>query len=219
MFKTLKKFRFRFPIRIKPKLGLWFWSLCLVLGLFLFPLIANSTMIRLRRFIYPGNIAPFFTPQVQHWASDIERWATAYSLDVNLLATIMQIESCGHPTISSSSGAQGLFQVMPFHFQAGEQMLDPDTNALRSAIFIRECSKYANGDVGLTLACYNGGPSVTQQSFAQWPAETKRYYVWGLGIYIDAIHNVDDSQTLDQWLLAGGVNLCNSASVALGMGY
>ena len=180
------------------------------------PFAANSVL----SFFKPhrtSEIAPLFTPQVQYWGQDIVRWSNNNGIDPNLMATIMQIESCGHPTVSSRAGAQGLFQVMPFHFHAGEEMLDPNTNALRSAIFIRECTAYANGDVGLILACYNGGPSVTQRSFDQWPAETKRYYVWGLGIYVDAIHNMPESQTLDQWLLAGGVNLCNSAGVALGM--
>lgn len=215
MFKKLKKIRIRFPIRIKT--GLWFWSMLLIVLLFCLPLLANSGIMQWRKFRNPNTIAPFFTRQVQHWAGDIDRWANAYSLDPNLMATIMQIESCGHPTVSSWAGAQGLFQVMPFHFAEGESMLDPDTNALRSAIFIRECTSYAKGDVGLILACYNGGPSVTWRSFDQWPAETKRYYVWGLGMYLDATHNMQESETLEQWLLAGGINLCNSAAVALGI--
>jgi soluble lytic murein transglycosylase-like protein len=215
MLKQFRKFRFRFPFQIQT--GLWLWSLLLMLALFFLPLLLNSAIIKLRQAQYPQVIAPLFTPQVQYWRADIARWSDAYGLDPNLLATIMQIESCGHPTVASGAGAQGLFQVMPFHFQAGEKMLDPDTNALRSAIFIRECTADAKDDKGLILACYNGGPSVIQRSFDQWSAETRRYYVWGLGIYLDAINNLDTSDTLDNWLLAGGGNLCNSAAVALGM--
>jgi hypothetical protein len=157
-------------------------------------------------------IAPMFTAEIDHWAEDIRRWAAQYEVDPNLLATIMQIESCGHDTVGSHAGAQGLFQVMPFHFAPGEVYTDPDTNAKRGANFINECLGYSNGDVGLALACYNGGPSVTMRPFNTWPNETQRYYTWGLGIYNDAVNNQTHSQTLDAWLQAGGVNLCNRAA-------
>lgn len=187
----------------------------MIIGLFAYPFVANHLLSYVRINQGTGAIAPFFTDQVQHWESDIVRWSDAYEIDPNLMATIMQIESCGHPTVVSGAGARGLFQVMPFHFSADENMIEPNTNAFRSANFIRECTGYANGDVGLTLACYNGGPSVTWRDFDTWAHETKRYYVWGLGIYRDAISYANQSDTLDEWLGAGGSNLCNRATVAL----
>lgn len=203
----IKRSHFNFPVI----------STLLIVGFFIFPYVGNATM----RFVKPlrvdGVIAPLFTEQVQHWEPHIARWSRAYGIDPNLMATIMQIESCGHPTVVSHAGARGLFQVMPFHFDIGENMLDPNTNALRSASFINECYTYANGDIGLTLACYNGGPSVTSRSFDTWANETQRYYVWGLSIYRDAITFNNHSDNLDEWMMAGGVNLCNSASVALRM--
>ena len=160
----------------------------------------------------PTSIAPLFTAEVDRWANDIARWAAQYGLDPNLLATVMQIESCGDATVSSYAGAQGLFQVMPFHFDAGEVYTDPDTNAKRSANFLNQCLGWANGDAGLALGCYNGGPSIVNRPFANWPDETQRYYTWGTGIYADAQANLSSSSTLESWLGAGGVNLCNQAS-------
>lgn len=168
-------------------------------------------------FYGPSNIAPLFTPEVRHWAGDIGRWAHDNELDPNLLATVMQIESCGHPDVSSYAGAQGLFQVMPFHFDAGENQLDPNTNAKRGASFLKVCTGYANGDSGLAMACYNGGPSVTMKPYAQWPDQTQRYYMWGTGIYADAQNNSSHSETLDRWLAAGGSGLCQMAASTLGM--
>jgi soluble lytic murein transglycosylase-like protein len=165
----------------------------------------------------PSAVAPLFTPQVDYWSEEIRRWATQYNLDPNLLATVMQIESCGHDTVGSSAGAQGLFQVMPFHFQTGENMLDPDTNAMRGANFLNECLGYANGDPGLAMACYNGGPSVINRSFGNWAAETQRYYTWGTAIYLDAQQNKAVSQPLNDWLNAGGQSLCTRASDRLGL--
>lgn len=167
--------------------------------------------------INSGEIAPLFTDEVAHWQDDIARWAQTYDLDPNLLATVMQIESCGHPTVSSVAGAQGLFQVMPFHFATNENPLDPNTNAMRGAGVLNECLRLAEGDVGLAMACYNGGPSVLYQEMSTWYDEPRRYYYWGTGIYADAQNNAQSSPRLDEWLNAGGARLCDLASAELGL--
>ncbi|KXK25455.1 MAG: Peptidase M23 [Chloroflexi bacterium OLB15] len=157
---------------------------------------------------YSGQIAPLFTPEVQRWGSDIARWASVHQLDPNLLATVMQIESCGDDDVSSSAGAQGLFQVMPFHFTSGEVMTDPETNARRGADFLAFCMDYANNDSNLAMACYNGGPSVVHRNISTWANETQRYYRWGSTIYSDARQNLSQSEALNTWLNAGGSGLC-----------
>ena len=78
----------------------------------------------------PG-ISPLFTPEVQAWESEILAWSEKYRLDPNLVATVMQIESCGYQMAESRAGAKGLFQVMPYHFQDGENPYHPSTNAKR----------------------------------------------------------------------------------------
>lgn len=157
-----------------------------------------------------GIIASTFTPEVQRWSGKIEEWSEEYGLEPNLMATVMQIESCGHPTVRSPSGAQGLFQVMPFHFASNETMTDPNTNAMRGAGVMQECLRRSNGGIRDALACYNGGPSQIGRPTDQWPSETQRYVVWGVGIYTDAQSNAD-SATLDAWLNAGGSGLCNAS--------
>jgi len=164
-----------------------------------------------------GVIAPLFTTEIDYWQEDIKRWSDEYDLDPNLMATVMQIESCGHPTVNSSAGAQGLFQVMPMHFASHEVMLDPDTNAMRGAGVLKECLRLADGDAGLAMACYNGGPSVLSKSFDTWLNEPQRYYMWGTGIYADAQNNSATSETLDRWINAGGGTLCDWASAELGL--
>lgn len=163
-----------------------------------------------------SDLAPLFTEEIHYWGDDIMRWATQYNLDPNLMATVMQIESCGHPTIGSSAGAQGLFQVMPFHFSSAENQHDPDTNAMRSAGVLNQCLVMANGDAGMAMACYNGGPSVLSRSYNNWAAETQRYYYWGTGIYEDAQHNRAQSDRLDEWLSRAS-GLCDLASAEIGL--
>ncbi len=166
--------------------------------------------------VVPVTLAPLFRPEVIYWESDILRWAQEYNVEPNLVATVMQIESCGHPTVSSYAGAQGLFQVMPFHFAENEDMLDPDTNALRGVNYIGECLRWADGDVGLALACYNGGPR-TVTDIRYWDQQVHSYYRWGTAIYADALVQKSESETLNRWLAAGGQRLCDSAASEIGL--
>lgn len=164
-----------------------------------------------------GGIAPLFTREVQHWAPQIVAWAAEFGIDPNMAATVMQIESCGDPNAVSGSGAQGLFQVMPFHFSPGEAMQDPDTNARRGLAYLALGMEQTGGDTSRTFAGYNGGHGTAARSWDTWPAETQRYYVWSTGIYKDAVAGSASSETLDQWLTAGGAGLCQQAAARLGL--
>lgn len=157
-------------------------------------------------------LSPAFTPEVQYWAPLIQAWAVLYQIDPNVIATVIQIESCGDPKVSSPAGAQGLFQVMPFHFSAGEDMLDVQTNARRGLDYLLEGLKRSNGHVGLALAGYNGGHGVINRGWASWATETQRYYYWGSRIYAEATSGSETSPTLQEWLQTGGSNLCSRAS-------
>lgn len=162
-------------------------------------------------------ISPIFTPEVQHWAERIVGWANEFGLDPNMVATIMQIESCGNPVAISSAGARGLFQVMPFHFTAGEDMLDPDTNARRGMAYLVERLEQTQGDTGRAFAGYNGGHVAAGGNWNTWVNETQRYYIWSTGIYQDTLDNNATSQTLQEWLTAGGTSLCQQASRQLNL--
>lgn len=164
-----------------------------------------------------GGIAPLFTPEVQFWDESLQQWASQANLDPNLAATVMQIESCGHPEIRSSAGASGLFQVMPFHFLALEDALDPQTNARRGLDYLRRGLESAAGDFRLALAGYNGGLGLIGQPESRWPAETQRYVYWGSGIYADAAQGLASSPRLQEWLNAGGGSLCQKARSRLGI--
>nr|MBN1229917.1 transglycosylase SLT domain-containing protein [Anaerolineae bacterium] len=161
------------------------------------------------------SLSPVFSPSVQYWESDILRWSEEHALDPNLVATLMQIESCGNPDAESWVGATGLFQVMPFHFEEGEDPWDPDTNALRGLNFIRGGLELSEGHAGLAMAGYNGGYTIISRDYEDWPYETQRYYRWGSGIYREASAGWDSSPTLEAWLSAGGYSLCEEARSVL----
>jgi soluble lytic murein transglycosylase-like protein len=158
-----------------------------------------------------SQLSSIFTAEVQHWSPEIQAWANQYQIDPNLIATLIQIESCGDPTVSSPAGAQGLFQVMPFHFAEGEDMLNTQTNATRGLNYLAGSLDKADGHAGLALAGYNGGHGVIAKGWAAWPPETQRYYYWGAQIYAEAIAGMNESPTLQEWLQSGGHLLCARA--------
>jgi hypothetical protein len=157
---------------------------------------------------------PALMPEVQRWSDDIHRWSKEYALDPVLIAVVMQIESCGHPTVQSSVGAMGLFQVMPFHFSPFDDPFDPDTNAKRGLTYLARCLELSNGHIDLALAGYNGGLSLISQDSSTWSEETRRFVSWGTGIYAEISEDRTDSPTLQTWLKAGGSALCAHASQA-----
>lgn len=156
-------------------------------------------------------LASVFTNEVLYWTPLIQAWAAVYQVDPNLIATLIQIESCGDPSVASPAGAQGLFQVMPFHFDPGEDMLDVQTNARRGLSYLLTGLRLANGHAGLALAGYNGGHGIIDDGWAAWSAETRRYYYWGARIYAEAKSGLPASPTLAEWLSAGGSRLCERA--------
>ena len=165
----------------------------------------------------PVFLSPVFTKEVLFWEEEILEWANSYHLDPNLVAVVMQIESCGHPEIESSSGAKGLFQVMPYHFTKDEDPFNPDTNAYRGLSYLSKSLSLASNDTTLALAGYNGGHGVISLEPSTWFEETKRYVYWGSGILVDIGAGETQSSRLKEWMLAGGESLCHRSSIELGL--
>lgn len=164
----------------------------------------------------PNSLNQLFTEEVLYWEANIHRWAAHWDLDPNLVATVMQIESCGDPKALSRAGAMGLFQVMPYHFSESDSPYDPETNSLRGMAYLRRALNTYNS-VRLSLASYNGGIGTAAKPESSWPRETIRYVYWGTNIYQDAVEGKTSSPTLDEWLASGGASLCAQAHQRLGL--
>jgi hypothetical protein len=164
-----------------------------------------------------STLSPIFTAEVQSWSLSITRWAAESGLDPNLVAVVMQIESCGDPSAVSRSGAIGLFQVMPFHFLATDDPYLPDVNAARGLGYLKRSLTAARDDARLALAGYNGGIGVISQPESTWPAETVRYARWGGDIYADAVSGSAESSSLADWFSTAGAALCSRARTELGL--
>jgi hypothetical protein len=175
----------------------------------------------------------FYTPTVMYWEPAIEKWSEDYRLNPNLLAIIIQIESCGNPYVASEAAAQGLFQVTPpnfWEYKLGGNQLDPEVSAEVGMRVFRDCLRWSrdrnfdginesNYNVGLAFACYNAGTqpilSCYEQDIAScrpsWDIQAQYYYRWGSGIWNDARQGRQNSETLEEWVLADSGVLCNRA--------
>ncbi len=164
-----------------------------------------------------SKIAPLFTPEVQRWGEKITIWSQRWGIDPNLVATVMQIESCGNPDALSGAGAMGLFQVMPYHFAESEDPFKPVTNATRGITYLKSALDSQGGNSRMAFAGYNGGINGAKRPESVWPAETQRYVYWGVDIYADAKKGKATSERLNEWLGRGGASLCLQAAQVLGL--
>lgn len=158
-----------------------------------------------------GGISGIFRPEVQFWSSKILAWAAQAGIEPNLVATVMQIESCGYQKALSRAGAIGLFQVMPYHFASGDDPYDPDINALRGLAYLKRALAAANGDIRLALAGYNGGIGVINQPETTWARQTQNYVYYGTKIYAQALKTPSISSPANQPTDSGSA-LCQQAA-------
>lgn len=92
---------------------------------------------------------------VERWSDLVAEAARAYNLPEATIKGLMEIESGGNPEAVSAAGAQGLMQVMPFHFQANENPRDPRTNIFRGAkVYADALARW--GDPDKAAAAYFG---------------------------------------------------------------
>ena len=115
--------------------------------------------------------------------------AQAYDLDPQLIRAVMRAESAFDPTIVSPAGAQGLMQLMPALAQemGVEDVFDPRQNIMGGAKYLRWLLDRHRGNIPLTLAGYNAGPT-TVARYRKVPrfTETQNYVKKITGFLEDA---------------------------------
>jgi hypothetical protein len=105
----------------------------------------------------------------------IEKHASAYGVDPNLLEKMMHTESAGNPKAISPKGAQGLMQIMPKTWEdySKGDPFDPEENIRVGAEHFSSLIKQFNGDVGKAVAAYNAGVGNIRKGII--PQETQDY--------------------------------------------
>jgi soluble lytic murein transglycosylase-like protein len=109
----------------------------------------------------------------------IETAAKANEIQAPLLHAVIEQESAFHPCAVSSKGAQGLMQLMPD--TAGslgvKDPFDPQQNIEAGARYLKQLIDKYKGDLKLSLAAYNAGPSAVDAAGAIPDIPETRDYV------------------------------------------
>ena len=115
----------------------------------------------------------------QAYEGIIREAAALYRVDANLIRSVMQAESAFDSTALSRAGAMGLMQLMPQVAKAFdvENPFDPRENIMAGTRLLRELLDSHHGNVQLTLASYNAGPTAVARYRGVPPFRETRGYV------------------------------------------
>ena len=116
----------------------------------------------------------------------IRETAERYELDPFLLAAITEVESRFQAQAISHRGAIGLMQVLPSTAAASAEILtDPQANLDAGARYLEHLLGRYGGDLELTLAAYNAGPTNVRRYGGVPPfRETLQYVEKVLELYV-----------------------------------
>ena len=110
--------------------------------------------------------------------------SSKYGVDEKLIKSIIKAESNFNPSVTSSSGAQGVMQIMPANFKMLgitdgyniEQNINGGTKLLKNYL------DRFDGDTKMALMAYNGGPGTmerrgvkSESDLYKMPKETQNY--------------------------------------------
>jgi soluble lytic murein transglycosylase-like protein len=109
----------------------------------------------------------------------IHEAALTYGVDPALIRSVMQAESGFDPAAVSRTGAAGLMQLMPdLAAELGvEHVFDPRENIMAGARYLRQLLDRHHGDVKLTIASYNAGPTAVDRYGRVPPFKETQNYV------------------------------------------
>src|SRR5438132_8070340 len=124
------------------------------------PVFARTVNSRGRLYSAQLAVNAFPAPLPQYLAGIITAAGKKYGVDPNLIAAMTFRESSFNPNAVSSTGAQGLMQLMPKTARAlgVQDSFDAQQNIFGGTKYLKSLLDRFNGDVDMTLAAYNAGP-------------------------------------------------------------
>lgn len=118
----------------------------------------------------------YSTNKYDHFISDA---AEQTGVDSHLLKAMIKAESDFDPQAVSRKGAMGLMQIMPENFKMLdlENPFDPLENIKAGARYFQQLYKRFNGQLALSLAAYNAGPTAVDYYKSIPPYQETEEYV------------------------------------------
>ncbi len=152
--------------------------------------------------VVTASLQPVFRPrQTRHDASSydyhIRRSSRQYNVDPYLIKAVIKTESDFDCYALSKSGAQGLMQLMPETARGlnVRNPFNPHENIDGGTRYLRDMLDLFDGNVPLSLAAYNAGPTLVKrlQRIPKIP-ETVRYVQKVMGHYKGYRGNIQQSR-------------------------
>lgn len=97
--------------------------------------------------------------------SHIKKAANRYSIDPRLIKAVIMVESDFDRYAVSRTGARGLMQLMPATAKElnVSDSFNPKQNIYGGTLYLRNLLNMFDGDLNLTLAAYNAGPTLVKK--------------------------------------------------------
>jgi soluble lytic murein transglycosylase-like protein len=118
----------------------------------------------------------YTTNKYDHFISDA---AEQTGVDSRLLKAMIKAESDFDPRAVSHKGAMGLMQIMPENFKMLDlrNPFDPWQNIKAGAMYFKKMFERFNGQLALSLAAYNAGPTAVDRYKRIPPYQETEEYV------------------------------------------
>ena len=110
--------------------------------------------------------------------SMINKYASKYNVEPNLVKAVVKVESSNNPNAVSKAGGIGLGQLLPSTAKAmGVNPYNPEDNIKGTVKYLDYLNKKFNGDTKKVLASYNAGLNAVQKHNGVPPYKETQNYV------------------------------------------
>lgn len=127
------------------------------------------------------------TQYIKDYDKEINEASKEYGIDSSLIKAVIHAESAFDHKATSSKGAQGLMQLMPYtaDYLSVDNPYDPEENISGGTKYLSILMERFKNDTELVLAAYNAGPESVEKYNGVPPFEETKNFIKKVMTYYD----------------------------------